>query len=79
MQPHGKWIQAHHHLAGTTYTRGFITLTSVHDTRRWGAPSKTELEVLFGVGHWHCIEDAEGMEGCLRRFAKKVDRKTPQF
>ncbi|KAF3763895.1 putative alpha/beta hydrolase [Cryphonectria parasitica EP155] len=33
------------------------------------------LEVLFGVGHWHCIEDAEGMEGCLRRFAKKVESK----
>ncbi|CAN8104900.1 unnamed protein product [Discula destructiva] len=38
----------------------------------WGAPSKTELEVLFGVGHWHCIEDADSMESCLKRFAKKV-------
>ncbi|KAL2283204.1 hypothetical protein FJTKL_10090 [Diaporthe vaccinii] len=38
----------------------------------WGAPSKTELEVLFGVGHWHSIEDADGTEGCLKRFAKKV-------
>lgn len=45
----------------------------------WGAPSKTELEVLFGVGHWHCIEDAEGSEGCLKRFAKKVESKLPAF
>lgn len=54
-------------------------LTVHSHINRWGAPSKTELEVLFGVGHWHCIEDSEGMEGCLRRFAKKVERKLPQF
>ena len=46
---------------------------------RWGAPSKTELEVLFGVGHWHSIEDAEGTEGCLKRFAKKVELKSRAF
>lgn len=46
---------------------------------RWGAPSKTELEVLFGVGHWHCIEDAEGVEQCLKRFAKKVESKLPAY
>ncbi|ROW00151.1 hypothetical protein VSDG_03583 [Cytospora chrysosperma] len=45
----------------------------------WGAPSKTELEVLFGVGHWHCIEDAEGVEQCLKRFAKKVESKLPAY
>ena len=28
--------------------------------------------MLFGVGHWHCIEDADGMEQSLKRFAKKV-------
>ncbi|KAJ4423224.1 hypothetical protein N0V82_002085 [Gnomoniopsis sp. IMI 355080] len=53
-----------------------IASASVPD---WGAPSKTELEVLFGVGHWHCIEDADGMESCLKRFAKKVERKLPAF
>lgn len=46
---------------------------------RWGAPSKTELEVLFGVGHWHSVEDADGTEGCLKRFAKKVELKTRAF
>lgn len=46
---------------------------------RWGAPSKTELEVLFGVGHWHAIEDADGTEGCLKRFAKKVELKSRAF
>ncbi|KAH8746772.1 alpha/beta hydrolase fold family protein [Diaporthe sp. PMI_573] len=46
---------------------------------RWGAPSKTELEVLFGVGHWHSIEDAEGMESCVKRFANKVASKLPHF
>lgn len=54
-------------------------LTLVPGPCRWGAPSKTELEVLFGVGHWHSVEDADGTEGCLKRFAKKVELKARAF
>jgi hypothetical protein len=35
--------------------------------------------VLFGVGHWHSVEDAEGTEACLKRFAKKVELKSRAF
>ena len=41
----------------------------------WGAPSQTELDILDGVGHWHCIEDPDEVEEMIKRFAKKIASK----
>ncbi|KAI4594782.1 hypothetical protein KJ359_007585 [Pestalotiopsis sp. 9143b] len=38
----------------------------------WGCPVPAKLEVLEGVGHWHCIEDADEVEKHIKAFAAEL-------
>ncbi|GJN82764.1 hypothetical protein PLIIFM63780_006309 [Purpureocillium lilacinum] len=46
---------------------------SEHILQSWGAgESQKRLEVLQGVGHWHCIEAAEEVLGLVSGFAAQL-------
>lgn len=34
---------------------------------------RKEIEVLDGVGHWHCVEAGEVIGGRIVRFAMAID------
>ena len=42
---------------------------------RWGAPAgEKDIEVLEGVGHWHCIEAPEPIAVRISEFLKLLTR-----
>ncbi|KAF7539265.1 hypothetical protein G7054_g2265 [Neopestalotiopsis clavispora] len=40
--------------------------------KSWGSGVKTQLEILEGVGHWHCIEAADEVEKLIADFAGEL-------
>ncbi|KAH6643296.1 Alpha/Beta hydrolase protein [Truncatella angustata] len=38
----------------------------------WTSGVKTDLKLLNGIGHWHCIEAADEVAGFIESFAREV-------
>lgn len=39
----------------------------------WGREDDKGLKLLGGVGHWHCIEDANGVGQQLDKFIRSLE------